>query len=74
MLSKKNYEFIVKAFSIVGYFMFFVVTVYLVYTGKQFSYYAEFSAATTGSGIIGTFLHKYIESKYNSPPGQPPGN
>ena len=63
---------IVKIFSLFGYLLFFGVTVYCVLAHYEFGHYAEFSAATTGGGVFGTVVQHYINSKYNSPAGQPP--
>lgn len=51
-----------------------VLTVYLVVTGKAFSYYKEFLDAvqwqvTSGGGLLGA--NKMILNKYASPEGQP---
>ena len=63
---------IVKIFSLFGYLLFFGVTVYCVLAHYEFSHYAEFTAATTGGGVFGTLVSRFIDSKYNSAAGQPP--
>lgn len=59
-----------RILSFVGYLVFIIVSLYLAFTGKVWGNYGEFAFATGGSAVA-QIANKFINSKYNTPPGKP---
>lgn len=53
-----------------GYIVFILVSVGLAVTGKTWGNYGDFAMATGGAVIIQA-ANKWINSKYNTAPGEP---
>lgn len=56
----------------VSFTTFILVSLYLLIMQIQFIYYSEFSTLTAGGGMITKLGNKFVNSKFNSPPNEPP--
>ena len=70
----KHYVNTVKFLTLFGYLSFFLVSYYMLFTGKSFEYYPQFASLTAGSGIFGQLVNHYFDSKFNSPSGTMPND
>lgn len=68
MLKENGVYSLTRVLPAIGYAAFIVVSIVLAFTGKSWSNYGEFAAAT-GGAIIVQLGNKWINSKYNTPLG-----
>lgn len=68
MLKEDGVYSLTRVLPAIGYATFILVSITLAFTGKTWSNYGEFAAATGGAIII-QLGNKWINSKYNTPLG-----
>lgn len=61
-----------RSLTVLSYFLFAGVSIYLILNGISWSHYDTFASLTGGGGLATQIGNKFIASKYNSPPEQPP--
>ena len=69
MLKEGGRPSLTRVLPTLGYITFIFISVYLALTGKTWGHYAEFSAVTGGSVIVQMY-NKWVNSKYNTAPGE----
>lgn len=72
MLYENNKLSMTNFMIFVSFVSFIFVSLFLLITQRQFAYYSEFSAFTAGGGMAAKFGNKFVNSKFNSPVGEPP--
>ena len=55
----------------VAFVAFLIGSGYLILEGKAWANYETFATMTTGGGAVTQVLNKFINSRYNSRPGEP---
>lgn len=67
---KENDQFsLTRVLPTIGYITFVVISLFLAVTGSEWSNYGEFALAT-GGGVIVQLGNKWVNSKYNTEPGE----
>lgn len=61
-----------RTLAVLSYLLFAGVSIYLIIYGITWSHYDTFASLTGGGGAATQVVNKLINSKYNSPPEQPP--
>lgn len=68
MLKEDGVYSLTRVLPAAGYLCFLVVSVAMILTDRTWPHYGEFCAAT-GSAVMVQLGNKYINSRYNTPPG-----
>ena len=69
MLKEDGRLSLTRVLPTIGYASFIAVSLYLAVTGNTWGHYSEFALATGGSVVV-QLGNKWVNSKYNSAPGQ----
>ena len=69
MLKEDGVYSLTRVLPTIGYLVFIAVSIGLAVSGKSWSNYGEFAMAT-GGAIIVQLGNKWINSKYNTTPGE----
>lgn len=59
-----------RLLSFVGFLVFIIGSAYLIYRGMTWGNYEVFATFTGGGGAATQIANKFINSKYNSAPGE----
>ena len=69
MLKECNTLSLTRFISVISWVVWIIVTIYLVLTNHSWGNYGEFTAAA-GTAAFGQLVNKFINSKYNTKPGE----
>lgn len=69
MLKENDQLSLTRILPTIGYITFIIVSLYLAFTGTEWTNYGEFTLAT-GGGVIVQLGNKWVNSKYNTEPGE----
>ena len=61
-----------RILAVAGFLVFCLGSFYLIYKGLTWGNYETFATMTGGGGLATQVANKFLNSKYNSPPGAPP--
>lgn len=73
MLKEDGVYSLTRVLPAVGYLSFVAVSIAMILMDRTWEHYSEFAAATGGAVII-QLGNKFINSKYNTPLGEPGKN
>lgn len=73
MLKEDGVYSLTRVLPTIGYLAFIVTSVYMIVTGKTWTHYTEWAAATGGSVLV-QLANKFINSKYNNNSNNNNGN
>ena len=69
MLKEGNTLSLTRLISVISWVVWIIVTIYLVLTNHSWGNYGE-STAAAGTAAFGQLVNKFINSKYNTKPGE----
>lgn len=69
MLKENNQLSLTRVLPTIGYITFIVVSLFLAFTGTEWMNYGEFALATGGVVVV-QLGNKWVNSKYNTEPGE----
>lgn len=69
VLREGEFISLTRLLTTLGYIVFLGLSLYLAVTEKTWGNYGEFAFAT-GGAILVQLGNKYVNSKYNTPPGE----
>ena len=76
MIKKLLYESgelsLTRSLAVAGFLAFLAGSFYLMWRGATWGNYETFATMTGGGGLASQIANKFINSKYNSAPGQAP--
>ena len=61
-----------RSLAVAGFLAFLAGSFYLMWKGTSWGNYETFATMTGGGGLATQVANKFLNSKYNSPPGTPP--
>lgn len=61
-----------RSLAIAGFLAFLAGSFYLMWKGASWGNYETFATMTGGGGLATQVANKFLNSKYNSPGGEPP--
>ena len=61
-----------RSLAVAGFSAFLLGSFYLMYRGITWGNYETFATMTGGGGMVTQIANKFLNSKYNSHPGEPP--
>lgn len=61
-----------RSLAVAGFLAFLAGSFYLMWKGTSWGNYETFATMTGGGGLATQVANKFLNSKYNSPPGAPP--
>lgn len=70
MLKENNQLSLTRVLPTIGYAVFILVSLFLALTGKEWGNYGEFALATGGAVVV-QLGNKWVNSRYNTPHGEP---
>ena len=71
-LKENNMYSFTRIIAAVGFVTFIVASLYMIVKGINWSGYDTFASLTGGGGAATQVVNKFINSKYNSQPGECP--
>jgi hypothetical protein len=72
ILKENGIYSLTRIISVVGFIAFLAGSAYLMYRGLSWTGYDTFASLTGGGGAATQVVNKFINSRYNSSPGESP--
>lgn len=71
MLYENDLPSLTRVLSLVAFSAFLLCSAYLMIKGQTWQHYDTFAYITGGGGTTAQLFNKFVNSKYNSNPGEP---
>lgn len=73
LINENGVPSLTRMMSVVAFIAFLGASFYLMIQGQRWDHYETFAYITGGGGTGAQVVNKFINSKYNTPPGSFPG-